>query len=176
MMITDADIDTMRERMAVRSPLGAIAHRVWGEAGDPAWHERLIRELVDPIRAWIISAAGDGEAPQAWDERLLVRMAELVAKAMIEQHEFTEEICRASCLAPSLDEKAAARVKARLAREGLLDPEAAAGDIDQLVQAGLLVDSGQRRNGEIVWIDPELSEEEHEQRLRALVADREDER
>jgi hypothetical protein len=59
-MLTDADIDTMRERMAARSPLGAIAHSVWGEADahsvwgeadDPAGHEGLIRELVDPIRA-----------------------------------------------------------------------------------------------------------------------------
>jgi hypothetical protein len=83
-MLTDADIDTMRERMAARSPLSAIAHDVWGAADahsvwdDPAGHEELICELVDPIRAWITSAAGNGGAP--WDDRLLTKMARLVAK------------------------------------------------------------------------------------------------
>jgi hypothetical protein len=41
---------------------------------------------------------------------------------MIMQHQFTEKICRASCLSPLLDERTAAMARDVLVREGFLDP------------------------------------------------------
>jgi hypothetical protein len=62
--MTDEDIDNMRETMAAASPLGDIAHRVWGEASDPDQHEHLIADLRRAIRAHVISeAAAKGWAP-----------------------------------------------------------------------------------------------------------------
>ena len=92
-MLTDADIDTMRERMAARSPLSAIAHDVWGAADahsvwdDPAGQRRTdLRARSYPNLR--LDHQRSGQWRGALDHRLLTKMAGLVAKAMIMQHQF----------------------------------------------------------------------------------------
>lgn len=87
--LTDEAIDNMRATMAASSALGAIAAAIWERASDPAAHEALIAELNAELMDLVND---DSEANEWYPQDYLQQQAimELVAKAMIAQHLFSE--------------------------------------------------------------------------------------
>jgi hypothetical protein len=97
-MATDEYIELKLERMAAMPPLGGVTRSVWGWAGSGPTEELALiaEESGDQLSAFI-----DNELHKRGvllDARTLSALVEIVATAMIKQHEFTQTITNIACL------------------------------------------------------------------------------
>jgi hypothetical protein len=98
-MDADEYIELELARMTAMPPLGGVARVVWGRAGIPDEPAGMVAEVGDQISTYIDDELRKrGISP---DTRMLSALAEIVATAMIQQHEFTQLITNRSCLFPS---------------------------------------------------------------------------
>ena len=95
-MSPDECIELELARMTAMPPLGGVARLGWGRASVPDEHTSIVAEVRDQLSTYIDNELRKrGISP---DTGILSALAEIVATAMIKQHEFTELITNRSCL------------------------------------------------------------------------------
>ena len=93
---TDEYIELKLEWMAAKPPLGGVIVAVYGLAGSPNEPAGILDEAGGQLSAFI-----DNELHKRGvllDARTLSALVEIVATAMIKQHEFTQTITNIACL------------------------------------------------------------------------------